>query len=94
MVPAHLNAFDLINDYNYDAPSPEDRRLIFRFMKKQRTEQRARQFYFTFFSPARFTPLSQTMLPVQFHVVFSRKTSEPMPTSYFLIPPAGFRPVR
>ena len=36
VVPAHLNAFDL-NDYNYDAPSPEDRRLIFRFMRKQRT---------------------------------------------------------
>ena len=72
MVPAHLNAFDL-NDYNYDAPSPEDRRLIFRFMKKQRTEQRARQFYFTFFSPVRFTSLSQTMLPVQFHVVFFSK---------------------
>ena len=71
VVPAHLNAFDLINDYNYDAPSPEDRRLIFRFMKKQRTEQRARQFYFTFF------------LARSVHAALSNDAPRPIPRCFF-----------
>ena len=78
VVPAHLNAFDLINDYNYDAPSPEDRRLIFRFMRKQRTEQRARQYVLLYFFLARSV-----------HLALSNDAPRPIPRCFFLEKPAN-----